>query len=123
MFIAAACATTIAFLVMGLWPALQSTRTDVRRSLGAGLTATPTRWGLHRGLVAWQVAGSVAMVLVAAMCVKVTASIGNRDPGVDYKHLALAQVDFALNGEDEPRGRAVRTTSYRNSARSLAFKR
>jgi putative ABC transport system permease protein len=47
------------------------------------------------------------MVLVAAMCVKVTASIGNRDPGVDYKHLALAQVDFALNGEDEFRGRAV----------------
>jgi predicted permease len=107
VFIAAACATTIAFFVMGLWPALESTRADVRRSLGAGFTATPARWRLHRGLVAWQVAGSVAMVLVAAMCVKVTASIGNRDPGVDYKHLALAQIDFALNGEDEPRGRAV----------------
>ena len=107
VLVAAACAATIAFLVMGLWPALQSTRADVRRWLGAGAAATPARWRLHRGLVSWQVAGSVAMVLVAAMCVKVTASIGNRDPGVDYKHLALAQVDFALNGDDEPRGRAV----------------
>jgi hypothetical protein len=43
VFIAAACATTIAFLVMGLWPALQSTRADVRRWLGAGFTATPTQ--------------------------------------------------------------------------------
>jgi putative ABC transport system permease protein len=107
VLIAATSATTIAFLVIGLWPAMQSTRADVRRWLGAGSAATPPRWRLHRGLVSWQVAGSVAMVLVAAMCVEVTASIGNRDSGVDYKHLALAQVDFALNGDDEPRGRAL----------------
>jgi predicted permease len=107
VLVASVCATIIALLVVGLWPALQSTRADVRSGLGAGVTATPPRWRLHRRLVAWQVAGSVALVLVAAMCVKVTAAIGDRDPGVDYKHLALAQVDFALNGDDEAQGRAV----------------
>lgn len=99
--------TVVALLIVGLWPALQSTRADVRGGLGAGGVATPPRWRLHRALVAWQVAGSVAMVLVAGMCVKVTAAIGDRDPGIDYTHLALAELDFALNGADEPRGRAV----------------
>jgi putative ABC transport system permease protein len=107
VLIASAGAMAIALLVVGLWPALQSTRADIRRGLGAGVSATSPRWRLHRGLVAWQVAGSVALVLVAAMCAKVTSAVGNRDPGIDYRHLALAKLDFALNGADEPRGRAV----------------
>jgi len=107
VLLAAAGATTVALLVFGVWPALQSTRADVHGALGAGGAATPPRWRLHRGLVAWQVAGSVAMVLVAAMCVKVVDAVGATDPGVDYRHLALAQADFDINGFDEPRGRTL----------------
>jgi putative ABC transport system permease protein len=107
VLLACAAATAVALLVVGLWPAWSSTRADIRRGLGAGAAATPPRWRLHRSLVGWQVAGSVAMVLVAGMCVKVVSAVGSRDPGIDYKHLALAQIDFALNGTDEPRARAV----------------
>jgi predicted permease len=102
---ASAGATMLALLVFGLWPAVQSTRHDVRTGLGAGGGATPTKWRLHRSLVAWQVGGSVAVLLVAAMCVEVVASVGGTDPGVDYRRLALAQLDFAMNGRDEGRAR------------------
>lgn len=104
---ASAGATVLALLVFGLWPALESTRHDVRTGLGAGGGATPPRWRLHRGLVAWQVGGSVALLLVATMCAKVVVGVGGTDPGVDYQRLALAQVDFALNGRDEARARPL----------------
>ena len=104
---ASAAATVLALLVFGLWPALQSTRQEVRSALGAGAAATPPRWRLHRNLVAWQVGGSVALVLVAAMSVKVVGAVSETDSGVDYRHLAVAQVDFALNGKDETRGRLL----------------
>lgn len=104
---ASAGATMLALLVFGLWPAVQSTRRDVRTGLGTGAGATPPKWRLHRNLVAWQVGGSVTLLLVAAMCVKVVAGAGGTDPGVDYRRLALAQLDFALNGRDESRSRLL----------------
>ena len=102
---ASAGATTLALLVFGLWPAVQSTRHDLRTGLGAGGGATSSKWRLHRSLVAWQVGGSVALLLIAAMCAKVVAGVGGTDPGVDYRQLALAQIDFASNGRDEERAR------------------
>jgi putative ABC transport system permease protein len=102
---ASAAATTLALLVFGVWPAVQSTGDDVRSGLGAGGAATPPKWRLHRNLVAWQVGGSVALLLVAAMCVKVVAATGANDSGVDYGRLALAQLDFAVNGREEARAR------------------
>jgi putative ABC transport system permease protein len=107
VLLASAGATILALLVFGVWPALQSTRADVRGRLGAGGLATPAKWRLHRTLVAWQVGGSVAMVLVAAMCVKVIGWASSLDPGIDYRQLALAQVDFALNGKDPARASAA----------------
>jgi putative ABC transport system permease protein len=53
------------------------------------------------------VGGSVALLLVAAMCVKVIARVGGTDPGVDYRRLALAQLDFAMNGHDEARSQLL----------------
>ena len=47
------------------------------------------------------------MLLVAAMCAKVVVSVGGNDPGVDYRRLALAQLDFALNGRDEARSQLL----------------
>jgi predicted permease len=103
----AAGATVLALIVFGLWPALQATRQDVRGRLGAGAAATAPKWRLHRNLIAWQVFGSVALLMVAAMTVKAIAAFGAHDPGVDYERLAVAQLDFSLNGKDEARSRVL----------------
>jgi predicted permease len=94
-----------ALALFGVWPALQSTRVDVRRGLGAGSAATPAKWRLHRGLITWQVCGSVALLLVAVMSVRIIRDPlkGTLTPRFD--DLAVAQIDFALNGADEARTR------------------
>jgi putative ABC transport system permease protein len=98
---------TVSLLVFALWPALQSTRKDVRQGLGSGSAATPPKWRLHRNLVAWQVCGSVALLLVAAMSARVIAGLGRLPSGVGYEKLALAQIDFVLNGKDEAQARRL----------------
>jgi hypothetical protein len=56
-------AMSIAVMASAVWPALQSTRSDVRAALGAGHGATPPKWRLHRTIIAWQVCGSVSLLL------------------------------------------------------------
>jgi putative ABC transport system permease protein len=102
-----AVALLLALLVFGLWPALQATRADVRGGLGSGLAATSPRWRLHRDLVAWQVCGCVALLLIAAMAQRVIGGIGDQTPGVRYNDLAIAQIEFALNARDEAQTRRV----------------
>jgi putative ABC transport system permease protein len=98
----------VSLLVFALWPAVQSTRDNVRQGLGSGATATPPKWRLHRNLVAWQVCGSVALLQVAAMSARVIGGIGRLPSGVRYEKLALTQIDFVLNGKDEAQaGRLV----------------
>lgn len=105
----AACgaATALSLLVFTLWPALQSTTEDLRKPLGSGAGATSPRWRLHRNLVAWQVCGSVAMLLVAAMTAKVIGGLGRTPSGAAYRQLAVAQIDFGLNGRDEVQARRL----------------
>jgi predicted permease len=101
-------AMTIALAVFGLWPALQSTRADVRSALGAGGGATAPKWRLHRTIIAWQVCGSVALLLVALLSVRViTAAAGRQAAPTAHADLALAQIDFALNGQDEAHMRVI----------------
>lgn len=99
----AACtgAMLIAVLVFGVWPALQSTRSDVRDALGAGHGATPPKWRLHRTIIAWQVCGSVALLLVALLCAKVLMSPDLSGLTARHADLAIAQVDFRSNGKSE----------------------
>jgi putative ABC transport system permease protein len=97
-----AVALLLALLVFGVWPALQGTRANVRAGFGAGLAATPPKWRLHGNLVAWQVCGCVALLLVAAMAQRVIGAIGGSLPAAGIGgDLAIAQVEFALNGRDE----------------------
>ncbi len=107
VLLASAGGMTVSLLVFALWPALQSTRADIRGTIGAGAGATPPKWRLHRNLVAWQVCGSVALLLVAAMSAKVIGLLGRPAEGGSYDHLALAQVDFALNGKNEAQSRRL----------------
>jgi putative ABC transport system permease protein len=103
---AASGAMVIAVLVFGVWPALQSTRSDVREALGAGHAATSPKWRLHRTIIAWQVCGSVALLLVALLSAKILMSL---EGGSESRHsdLALAQVDFTANGENESQMRQL----------------
>ena len=100
----------VAILVVGLWPALASTGSDVRLRLGAGGGATPPRWGFHRNLIAWQVCGSVALLLVAVMSARVVIGTGDSLHRPRYEHLAIAQIDFRLNGVEESRARELTTS-------------
>jgi predicted permease len=102
-----ALAVLLALLVFGLWPAIQATRADVRARLGSGLTSTPPKWRLHRNLVAWQVCGCVALLLVAAMTQQIIGAIGSQVPAMVYDNLAIAQIEFALNGRDEAQTRRI----------------
>jgi predicted permease len=102
---AATSAAVLAIVVAGLWPAVQSTRADIRRGLGAGTAATTPKWRLHRNLIAWQVCGSVALLLVAIMSVRIIQDPMRSAMTPRFRQLALAQIDFTLNGADESRAR------------------
>jgi putative ABC transport system permease protein len=104
---ASAGATVLALIVFGVWPAVQSTRADVRQGLGAGAAATPPRWRLHRNLIAWQVCGSVALLLVAIMSARVVTDKTGLPGNTRYRDLALVNIDFALNGIPEARARVL----------------
>ena len=107
---AAVLATLIAVVVFGLWPAFASTRADIRRGVGAGASATTPKWRLHRTMIAWQVCGSVALLLVAIMCVRILTYGPGSWGRARYDNLAVAQIDFTLNGLDDVRARQVTAT-------------
>lgn len=100
---ASAVAMVLAVAVFGVWPALQSTRADVRDALGTGgPSGAPPKWRLHRNIVAWQVCGSVALLLVALLCARALATAaGGVFTTTTRDGLALAQIDFAVNGRNE----------------------
>ena len=101
-----ALALLLALLVFGVWPALQGTGANLRAGFGLGLAATPPKWRLHRNLVAWQVCGCVALLLVAAMAQGVIGAIGRGASGATFDgSLAIAQIDFTLNARDESQTR------------------
>jgi putative ABC transport system permease protein len=126
VFISAIGAMAMALVVFGLWPSLQSTRANVRSELGAGAGATTPKWRLHRTIIAWQVCGSVALLLVALLSVRViSAAAGRSAAPTSHGDLALAQIDFALNGHDESHMRAITASILdamraRGSTRSVA---
>jgi putative ABC transport system permease protein len=100
----AAGAVVLSLLIFGLWPALQVTRTTLRPGLSEESATAPPRWRAHRTLVAWQVTGSVTLLLIAAACVKGLAMFP-ADPGVDVDRIALAEIDFRTNGRTDAQAR------------------
>ena len=100
--------TLFSLLVFGLLPAIHATRADVRQLLASdeGHTAAP-RWRTRRLLIAGQVAVSILLVAVAALCVQQIGEAANQSVGFDLDRLAIASVDFRAQRYDEARGRQL----------------
>ncbi len=104
----AAFATLLALIVAGLAPALQSTRADLRSVLATeGFHGASPRWRGRRVLIAAQVAVSVILLSVTALCVNQVRQQSRQSPGLDLDRLALVEVDFAAQGYEEARVRQI----------------
>ena len=101
-------ATLLALLVAGVGPAIQSTRADLRSSLMSDSAggALP-RWRGRRVLIATQVTVSLLLLAIAALSVNQVVREARSDSGLDLGHLALVQVDFALQRYEPERVRQI----------------
>jgi predicted permease len=113
-----AAATLLTLVVTGLVPALQSTRADLRAALATdGSHTAHSRWRGRRILISAQVAVSVILLSLTALCTSQLWQQSRLDSGIDLEHLALAQVDFAMQGYEEARVRQIVDATLRQMAR------
>ena len=101
--LAAASATGTA---IGLWPAWRASRADARAALhegGRALSDGVERQRLRRLLVVGQIAGSLALLVIAGIFVRSLAAAQRVDLGFDVLHLATVRVDTSHGGYDEAR--------------------
>ena len=97
-------ATLLALLVFGLLPALHLTRTDIRQLLANDEGNAAPRWRARRYLITGQVAVSVLLVALAALCVQQIVVAASRDIGFDLDNLAIASMDLRAQRYEEERG-------------------
>ncbi len=118
VFAVTGAATLAAILVAALAPALQSSRTDVRSALaGDGAQSAVPRWRGRRLLVAAQVAVSMLIISIAALCLAQLGAEARRDTGVDLDRVAAAQVDFASQRYEPARAAELVDATMRLLAR------
>jgi predicted permease len=93
-------------IVVGLWPALRSARAnlgDVLHEAGRSDSAGATRHRARSVLVVVQVAGSLMLLIVAALFVRSLKRTESMYLGFDPSHLVYAVTDPHEIGYDEPR--------------------
>ena len=99
-------ALLLSLLVFGLEPAVQLTRKTVAADLsGASGTVGVPRSRRQRMLIRWQVAISTCFFLIAAILARIILTEIRSDPGIALNRLALATIQFKLQGWDETRAR------------------
>ena len=97
----------LAALLMGLLPALRSSRLDLVPALkGAAGQVRRRRWSLRLSLLVPQVAAAFVLLLVAALFTRSVSRAGGVDPGFDLDHTALVALNLGDSGYDEARARA-----------------
>ena len=103
-------------VVFGLAPAWMATSVDPRRLLGDSRTiARSTHW-LRSGLVAVQVALSLALVVSAAVLYRSLDNLRTQDVGFTPAHVVEVDFNAAERGYDAPR----RAQLYRDAVERLA---
>lgn len=88
-------------LIFGIAPALQALRTDPAAGLKAADPAAPGRGRLRSGLVAFQVALSLALLIGAGLFVRSLAQVLAIDPGVDADRVLVASLKLEEAGYDD----------------------
>ena len=97
--------TLLTSILFGLVPALHSVRTgimDVLRDSRASGSASRSRWGWGKVLVAGQVALSLFVLFCASLLVRSLYNLQSADTGYDQEHLLLIHLDPVASGYDIP---------------------
>ncbi len=97
-------AALLSGIVVGLWPAWKSSRSDVYSLLQEGGRSDTAGAGRHRVrnvLVAAQVAGSVILLVIAGLLVRSVQGAGNMQLGFNPDHVLNLTVDPHAIGYDE----------------------
>jgi predicted permease len=102
------CAALLSAVVLGLTPALQSTRRDLAPALkgepGASIPGRP-RSTLRGALLVVQVALSLVLLASAGLCLRSLHNAAALDPGFEPRNALALDVDLELYGYAEARGR------------------
>jgi len=98
-------ATGLAAIVTAFFPALALTRRRVEgRPLGELAPGLSSRWRVQRQVLAFQVAASLGLLLVAGMCLRQVVAMANRsDLDIDLARVAVVTADFGLRTHDDAR--------------------
>jgi len=109
LFLYALAATMITGIGISLWPAWRASRADARAALhdgGRSQSDGRDRQRLRSVLVVGQIAGSLALLAVAALFAETLAAAKNIDLGFDADHLLTVRLDARQVGYDEERSDA-----------------
>ena len=100
--------TVLTGVLSGLVPAFQATRMTLAESIRGGGSATPgvSRLRLSKGLVAGQVALSLALVVTAGLFIRTLRNLENVNLGFRRENIAIFDIDPTNHGY---RGDRVRT--------------
>ncbi len=93
--------SVLAVILSGMAPALRAARVDLVPTLKAGEAAgggERTRWGFGKGLVVFQVAVSLVLMVGAGLLVHSLIDLENQNLGFDPEHVLLVNVDTELAG-------------------------
>jgi len=86
----------LVLVVSALWPSIRLTSETTALRSGWGVIGS--KRNLHRALLVWQVAASVALLVSCGFMVNVLAFQHRRDSGIAIKDLVITQVDYRLRG-------------------------
>ena len=109
IFLYALAATMTAGIAISLWPAWRASRADARAALhdgGRSQSDGRDRQRLRSVLVIGQIAGSLALLAVAALFAQTLTAAKNIDLGFDADHLLTVRLDARQVGMDEDRTEA-----------------
>jgi predicted permease len=99
--------TAVSVFVFGLVPALQGSATSLVVSLkdsAASVTSSRSRTRLRSGIVVFQVALSVLLIVCAVLFLRTLWNASTIDPGFSTRNALLATIDLLPAGYDRARG-------------------
>lgn len=97
-------------LAFGIAPALRATRLDLTPALkenSTGQTRAGFRFGLGKGLVAFQIGISLVLLVGAGLFIRTVRNLRHVEYGFDANNLLLFNIDPLLNGYKGERSAAV----------------